>query len=163
MQIEDNKVVAFHYTLSESGHALESSQGKSPMVYLHGHNNMMPALEKEMIGKTVGDAFSVTLTPEQAYGVRKEGQEQKVPLKHLQGPAAKSKKWQAGMMATIHTEQGQHQVTVTKVGKFSATVDFNHPLAGKTLTFDVAIEDVRDATPDEQSHGHAHGPGGHHH
>jgi FKBP-type peptidyl-prolyl cis-trans isomerase SlyD len=63
----------------------------------------------------------------------------------------------------LHTKQGQVQVTVVKVGRFNIDVDRNHPLAGQTLTFDVEVTDVREATDDEISHGHAHGPGGAHH
>ncbi len=66
-------------------------------------------------------------------------------------------------MATVNTEQGKRQVTVVKVGRFMVTVDLNHPLAGKTLVFDIKVEDVREATEEEIQHGHAHGVGGHHH
>jgi FKBP-type peptidyl-prolyl cis-trans isomerase SlyD len=67
------------------------------------------------------------------------------------------------MIATVHTEKGQRQVSIVKVGKFMAKVDTNHPLAGQTLHFDIDVIDVRAATQEEISHGHAHGAGGHHH
>jgi FKBP-type peptidyl-prolyl cis-trans isomerase SlyD len=66
-------------------------------------------------------------------------------------------------LRSIQTERGQKQATVKKAGKFNVDVDTNHPFAGKTLKFDVKVVDVREASSDEISHGHAHGVGGHHH
>lgn len=160
MQIADDKVVQFHYVLKDDqGQQLESSQGRDPLAYLHGHDNMMPGLENAMAGKAKGDSFSVTLAPADAYGERQDGLTQRVPVKHLQG----AKKWAPGMVAVVNTDKGQRQVTIVKVGRFMADVDLNHPLAGQTLTFEVEIVDVRDASDDEIAHGHAHGVGGHHH
>lgn len=161
MKIENKKVVQFHYTLkNKNGEVLESNLETEPNAYLHGYENIMPALEKALEGKQKGDQVSVTLAPEQAYGMRKEGVEQRIPIKHLQG----AKKWKPGMVAVVQTKSGQrHPVTIVKVGKFSATVDPNHPFAGLTLTYDISIKSVRDATEEEITHGHAHGVGGHHH
>ncbi len=160
MSISKDPVVQFYYTLKdEAGQTLASTVGADPVAYLHGHNNMMPGVEKALEGREEGEEFSVTLPPEETYGLRRENSEQRVPTKHLMG----AKKWKPGMMAVVQTEQGQRQVTVVKVGKFMVTVDTNHPMAGKTLTFDLIIADVRDATPEEIAHGHAHGIGGHHH
>ncbi|MFG1490128.1 peptidylprolyl isomerase [Oceanospirillum sp. HFRX-1_2] len=160
MSISKDKVVQFYYTLKdEAGQTLESNVGADPVAYLHGHKNMMPGVEKALEGRDAGEEFSVTLPPEETYGLRRDDSEQRVPTKHLMG----AKKWKPGMMAVVQTEQGQRQVTVVKVGKFMVTVDTNHPMAGKTLTFDLIIADVRDATPEEVAHGHAHGIGGHHH
>jgi FKBP-type peptidyl-prolyl cis-trans isomerase SlyD len=160
MKIEKNTVVQFTYTLQDdAGDQLESSESGQPVAYLHGHNNMLEGLEEALQGKSAGDQFNVTLSPAQAYGERREGSEQRVPIKHLQG----AKKWRSGMIANVQTEQGARQVTVVKAGKFMVTVDTNHPFAGKTLTFDVEVLSVREATADEQAHGHAHGVGGHQH
>lgn len=160
MIIADKTVVQFHYTLkSEDGSEIESSQGNDPLAYLHGYKNMLVGVENALTGKSAGDKFSVTLQPEDAYGERNEDAIQRVPVKHLQG----AKKWKAGMTAVIETEQGQRQVTVIKTGKFMVTVDVNPPLAGKVLTFDLDVVDVRAATDEEIEHGHAHGVGGHHH
>ena len=160
MQIEDKKVVQFHYSLSDDqGNAVESSREGEPMAYLHGSRSIIPGLEKAMVGKSEGDTFNATIPPEEAYGIRQEGSQQRVPIKHLQG----GKKWKPGMMAHVKTDQGMRQVSIVKVGKFMADVDTNHPLAGKTLTFEVEVVAVREATSEEISHGHAHGVGGHHH
>lgn len=164
MKITDKTVVQFHYVLkSEAGEDLESSQGSDPLAYLHGANNTLVGLEKALTDKKAGDKFSVTLQPEEAYGERKEDMLQRVPVKHLQGLPSKNAKWKKGMIAVVQTDQGQRQVTVIKAGKFMITVDLNPPLAGKVLTFDIDVVDVREATDDEVEHGHAHGVGGHQH
>ncbi|MBB1487412.1 FKBP-type peptidyl-prolyl cis-trans isomerase [Oceanospirillum sediminis] len=161
MQITDNTVVQFFYTLKdEEGQVLESNIGENPVAYLHGHKNMMPGVEKALADRQSGESFTVTLPPESTYGARVEGREQRIPVKHLMGT---NKKWKPGMIAMVQTDQGQRQVTILKMGKFMVTVDTNHPWAGKTLTFDIEVGDVREATAEELSHGHAHGVGGHHH
>jgi FKBP-type peptidyl-prolyl cis-trans isomerase SlyD len=101
----------------------------------------------------------VTLEPEDAYGLRSPERLQKVPVKHLVFKG----KLRPGMTVQLNTSEGRRPVTVTKVGRHSAEIDTNHPLAGKTLHFAIDILDVRQATADEISHGHAHGPGGHQH
>lgn len=164
MKITDKTVVQFHYVLKdEAGQELESSHGNDPLAYLHGANNTLVGLEKALTDKEAGDKFSVTLQPEDAYGERQEDMVQRVPVKHLEGLPSKNAKWKAGMIGVVHTEQGQRQVTVLKAGKFMVTVDINPPLAGKVLTFDIEVVDVRAATDEEVEHGHAHGVGGHHH
>lgn len=160
MQISKDKVATFHYSLTEQGGPFaEDSRGDHPVAYLHGHDNILPALEAALEGKQAGDAVTVTLPPEQAYGVRQADQQQRIAIKHLKYAG----RLKAGDIAWLETEQGPRQVTIIKPGKFMADVDTNHPLAGKTLTFAVEITAVRDATAEEIAHGHAHGDGGHHH
>jgi FKBP-type peptidyl-prolyl cis-trans isomerase SlyD len=112
-----------------------------------------------MEGKTSGDVFSAAVPPEDAYGLRNPENTQRVPVKHL----VYKGRLRAGEVAQLNTREGLRPVTVTKVGRHSAEVDTNHPLAGQTLTFDIEIVEVRAASPEELDHGHAHGPGGHHH
>jgi len=163
MKITDKTVVQFHYTLKdEAGEQLESSIASDPLAYLHGQKNMLVGVENALTGKETGDKFSITLQPEDAYGVYQEGAVQRIPAKHLQDGAGTTK-WKPGMVAVVQTEQGQRQVTVIKSGKFMVTVDMNSPLAGKILTFDIEVVDVRAATDEEVEHGHAHGVGGHQH
>lgn len=160
MKIGSDKVVTFYYSLSdEQGETLESVREGDPKAYLHGHKNMMPALEQEFLGREAGDTFVATLTPEQAYGVRKELEVVRVPIKHLLTKG----KLKPGMIVNINSHNGAQQATVVKVGKFNVDVDGNHPFAGKTLTFDIEIKEVREATGEELAHGHSHGAGGHHH
>jgi FKBP-type peptidyl-prolyl cis-trans isomerase SlyD len=160
MIAEKDKVVTFHYTLKNvNGEQMESSREQDPMTYLHGANNIIPGLEKAMEGHAVGDQFSVTVEPEEAYGVRNESNIQRVPLKRLKGIG----KVQVGQVLNLQTDKGQVQVTVLKVGRFNVDVDGNHPLAGEQLTFEVEITELRDASEEELTHRHVHGPGGHQH
>ncbi len=159
MRIEKNKVVSFHYKLSEGGTELEYSREGDPMMFLYGHGGLISGLEDAMEGRRNGDNFCVTVPPEKAYGHRSPEAVQRIPVKHF----GTKKKLKRGDVAALQTSQGPLDVTIIKVGKFMADVDANHPLAGRTLTFDIDIVDVRDATEEEISHGHAHGPGGHQH
>jgi FKBP-type peptidyl-prolyl cis-trans isomerase SlyD len=159
IKIDTDKVVTFHYRMRDAeGSFAESSDGKSPIVYMHGHGNIVPGLETELAGKTKGDKLSVTVPPEQAYGPRQENAVQRVPIKHL----ASRGRLVAGQRVAVNTEHGMRQALVLKVGHFNVDLDWNHPLAGKTLMFDIDVVDVRDATAEEIAHGHAHGPGGAH-
>jgi FKBP-type peptidyl-prolyl cis-trans isomerase SlyD len=160
MTIGDDSVVSFHYKLrDDTGAFNESSEEGSPVVYVHGHNNIVPGLEKELAGKKSGDKLTATVTPEEGYGPRNENAVQRVPLKHLatRGPIS------VGQMVVVNTRDGGRQARVLKVGHFNVDLDLNHPLAGRTLTFDIEILDVRAATEQELAHGHAHGPHGHDH
>jgi FKBP-type peptidyl-prolyl cis-trans isomerase SlyD len=160
MTIGDDSVVSFHYTLrDDAGSITESSAGASPVVYMHGRNNIVPGLETQIAGKTAGDKFTAIVAPEQGYGLRNESAVQRVPVKHLatKGP------YEVGQMVVVNTREGGRQARVMKVGHFNVDLDLNHPLAGKTLTFEIEIVEVRAATDEERSHGHAHGPDGHGH
>lgn len=160
MQIERDKVASFHYRLSdEQGNELENSHNGDSVAFIQGHRNIIRGLEEAMEGRKASDSFSVTISPERAYGNRREGSQQRVPIKHLLDKG----KIKAGQVVSIQTEQGARQGTVIKVGKFNVDIDTNHPFAGKTLSFEVEVLDVRDASPEELSHGHAHGVGGHQH
>jgi FKBP-type peptidyl-prolyl cis-trans isomerase SlyD len=160
MQIVKDTVVSFDYTLTDQdGKVLDTSEGAQPLSYLHGAGGIIPGLESQMEGKQTGDAFRATVPPEQAYGVRKDELVGAVQRKAFGG----IKEIKPGMQFQANTEAGPRVVTVTKVEGEEITIDANHELAGKTLTFDVKVTDVRPATEDEKAHGHAHGPGGHHH
>ncbi|MDA7745922.1 peptidylprolyl isomerase [Psychromonas sp.] len=159
MQIAKNSVVEFHYRVSEGDMLLEDSTGNDPLIYLHGAGGLFETMELAFVDKKVGDKFEVTLTPEQSYGERREAAIQRIPLKHLQG-LPKGQKWTAGMSAVVESNQGRNEVTLIKVGRFNADCDLNHPFAGKTLTFNIEVVSVREATADELSHGHAHAKGG---
>lgn len=157
MDIEGKKVVSFHYILrNDDGEELESSREKQPMSYLHGAGNIIPGLEKALDGKTVGDELSVTVEPAEAYGERNEAKVMRIPSKRF----GDTRRLKPGQLVSLQTSNGAVQATVVKVGRFNVDVDANHPLAGQTLTFDIEITEVRDATQEELDHGHVHGPGG---
>ncbi|MBB1088163.1 peptidylprolyl isomerase [Lysobacter sp. SG-8] len=159
MEIADRRVASFHYTLTnDDGEVIDSSSGKAPLSYLHGAGNIVAGLEKALLGKKSGDTLKVDVAPEEGYGIRHDGLVQQVPLEAFQGV----EQVQPGMQFQAQTGQGPVLVTVTEVGAENVTVDGNHPLAGQTLHFDVEVTDVREATDDEQQHGHAHGAGGAH-
>lgn len=163
MVIEQDKVVSFHYRMSEAGgEVVEDSYGHPPVVYLHGHQNMLPGLEEALAGHREGDTFSITLPPEQAYGLPRDGMVQRISFKQLADGGRKTS-YKPGMIVRVKTDLGPQEVTVVKVGLKSLDVDTNHPMAGKTVTFAVEVIEVRDATAEERSHGHAHGAGGHQH
>ncbi len=164
MQISADKVVSFHYRLSETGgEQLETSYDADPTLYLHGHNNLLPVLEAALDGKAKGDKVTVSVTPEQGYGERKEGAVQRIPIKHLLDHEKIKNKLKPGVKVSVNTQHGPWEAIVLKVGKFNVDIDSNHPLAGKSLEFELEVVDVRDASAEELAHGHAHGAGGHHH
>lgn len=156
MKIEENRVVRFHYTVSEPGQpALESSRDRDPMAILVGHGNIIPGLEKAMQGREAGENFEVTVEPADAYGERRDGMIQRVPRKHF-----RDAKLAAGHQVVLQTNMGPRAVTVSKIGMSVVDVDLNHPMAGKTLQFAVEIVEVREASEEERQHGHVHGDGG---
>ncbi|MDX1799790.1 MAG: peptidylprolyl isomerase [Marinobacter sp.] len=161
MTIDSGKVVTLQYALydTDSDTLVESSDDANPLAYLHGYNNIISGLEKALTGKTTGDEVSVTLAPAEAYGERQEDALQRLPIKHLRHAG----KLRPGMRVTLNTKEGERIVTVAKVGLKTVDVDTNHPLAGKTLRFELSVMDVRDASDEEKAHRHVHGAGGHHH
>lgn len=165
MKIQKDCVVNFHYRLSdESGAELENSYAGEPVAYLHGKRGIVRGLEDAMADHQKGDTFTAEVPAAMAYGSRREDAVQRVPIKHLLTAKKSSKaKLKPGMQVQINTSEGPRDVTVVKVGKFNVDVDSNHPLAGKDLNFAIEITDVREASSEELAHGHAHGPGGHHH
>jgi FKBP-type peptidyl-prolyl cis-trans isomerase SlyD len=163
MLIERDKVVTFHYRLrGAGGEVLEDTYGTEPMIYLHGHRGVLKGLEDALAGKQPGDHLVVTLTPDQAYGQRDEEARQRISKSHVAGASGKKINYRPGMVVHVNTRDGLRPVTVLKVGLTTLDVDINHPLAGETLTFDLEIVDVREASEEELAHGHVHRGGEHH-
>ena len=160
MQITKHKVVSINYTLTDhTDTVLDSSANGDPLVYIHGVGQLIPGLESALAGKAAGDALKVTIAPQDAYGARNEALKQTVPRDRFEPDAD----IHVGMRFHSANDDGEEVVVVTHVDDQNVTVDANHPLAGIALTFDVEVVAVRDATAEELSHGHVHGPGGHHH
>jgi FKBP-type peptidyl-prolyl cis-trans isomerase SlyD len=160
MQIAADAVVTIHYTLKDdSGAVLDSSAGGEPLAYIQGHGNLVPGLEKALEGKEGGATLAVTLEPREGYGSRDAALVRRVPKRSLQGSGEIRK----GMQFQAKTEEGMRLFTVTGVAGDMVTLDGNHPLADRTLHFDVEVVSVRAATQEELEHGHVHGAGGHHH
>ena len=154
--VEKDAVASVHYTgtLPASGEVFDTSEGRDPLTFLVGHQQMIPGFEEELMGAEKGERRTFTLEPERAYGEKIAEAVQQIP---------------AEMFGDITPEPGM--TLMSDVGPFNVvsvdgdtvTVDFNHKLAGETLQFSVEVVDVRPATEEEIAHGHAHGPGGHHH
>jgi FKBP-type peptidyl-prolyl cis-trans isomerase SlyD len=160
MQIENQKVVLIHYTLTnEEGQVLDSSSGQEPLAYLHGQGNIIPGLENALTGLKKGDTLKVTVPPAEGYGERDDTMVQAVPKSAFQGVDEIT----PGMQFQAQSPEGVQLVTVVAVNGDDVMLDGNHPMAGITLIFDVEVTDVRDASAEELAHGHVHGPGGHHH
>ena len=160
MNITKDSVVTIHYTLKDDQNKIiDASNGKEPLVYLHGSGMMIPTLEEALEGRVRGDQFKITIPPEKAYGLRDEDRIEKMPVSEFvdEGPL------EIGMQFQVDTDEGPLVLTIKEMNDTEITVDANHPLAGLTLNFDVEVSDVRLATPEELSHGHVHGHGGHHH
>ena len=160
MKIENNSVVRFHYTVAEAGDAeVENSRVGEPVAILIGHKNIIPGVENALIGHEAGDNFEVMVSPEEGYGLRRDGMTQRLSKKVF----PKNAILQPGAQIVLKTDHGPRMVTVQKVGMTVVDVDLNHPLAGKTLNFAIEIIDVREGNAEEIAHGHVHGDGGHAH
>lgn len=156
MPIAYNDVVTIYYTLKDDADkVIDSSSGGEPLAYLHGHGNIIPGLERELAGKSVGDRLTVRVPAAEGYGEYDRALVQKVPRRALKGIA--------NLRVGLRLQAGHQAVTVTHIAGDMVTLDGNHPLAGQNLNFDVEIAGVRPATEEELAHGHVHGGGGHHH
>lgn len=155
--ITKDTAVLFNYTLKdEEGNVIDQSPEGQPLAYLHGHANIIPGLEAQLEGKSAGERVHAVVAPADGYGEYHEQAVQEIPRDNFQGV----EDIQPGMQFQSQSGDQVMLVTVKDVTDDMVTVDANHPLAGKTLTFDVEIVEVRAATEDELSHGHVHGAGG---
>ena len=161
MAVEANKVISFNYTLKDDqGAVIDSTLNKDPLSFISGSNQILPKLEEALNGMLIGGKKNVKLNATDAYGEYDEKAIQKVNKNQFPSEA----KLEVGMSYLANSPDGkQMPFTITEIKEEGITVDFNHPLAGKALDFDVELVDKRDATPEEIQHGHVHGPGGHHH
>ena len=152
--VGNNTVVSVNYTLTnDAGEVLDRSEDSKPMSYLHGAGNIIPGLEKAMVGKSPGDTFQVRVEPAEAYGdVNPEGIKI-IEKKAFQGVDT----IEPGMTFEAQAPDGKSQrIVVKKVEGDNVTIDVNHPLAGVPLNFDIEVVGVREPTEEERTHGHAH-------
>jgi FKBP-type peptidyl-prolyl cis-trans isomerase SlyD len=158
--VEQDSVTTVHYTGTyPDGEVFDSSEDSPPLAFLVGHGNMIAGFEQELMGATVGERREFTLTPDLAYGERDEDAIQQME----KGQFPPEMELEVGMVLAAHSDQGPIQLRISSIDGDLVTVDFNHQMAGKTLCFSVEVVEIRAATADEITHGHAHGPGGHHH
>ena len=160
MKINDNAVVTVDFEMkNQDGKLIDSTNEGGPMVYLHGHGNIMPELEKALADLEAGAEFSVELAPEDAFGEKSEDKVFTVSRSDFEAPELK-----VGMQFQTADKNNQPVIaTIIDLKDDNVIIDENHPLAGMTLTFKGNIKEVREATQEEISHGHIHAQGGHDH
>jgi FKBP-type peptidyl-prolyl cis-trans isomerase SlyD len=158
-KVDDGVVVSMEYKLTVDGEVLDSSDEAGPLQFLAGYGNIIPGLEKEMIGMKIGDSKEVTVQPEDGYGEFDEEALMEVPRSEF--PA--DLKIEEGAELHITDEEGEHRPAyVTSFDDKTVKLDFNHPLAGAVLNFYVKVVGLREPNSEELDHGHVH-EGGHHH
>ena len=152
--IGDNLVVSMHYKLSDGdGNVLDSSEGSAPLAYLHGARNIIPGLEKALVGKVQGDSLQVKVEPAEGYGEVVPELIQTIQKSDFEDAGSV----EVGMAFQAEGPDGSVQrIVVKEVDGDKVTVDANHPLAGAVLHFDIEIVGVREATEEEIAHGHPH-------
>ena len=162
MTIVKNAIATLHYTLKDDeGEILAEADENNPFMYMHGVGGMIPGLEKALENRISGDNVVVSVPPAEAYGDRNPDLTQDVPREMFS--EVDDEEMVVGAQFQAQTDQGVEIITVAAIEGDVIKIDGNHPMAGETLHFDVTILDVRDATEEEVSHGHPHGPGGHQH
>src|SRR4051794_4020659 len=155
-KITDGLVVSLNYVLTVDGETLAQTDADDPMEYLHGAEEILPGLERALDGKQVGDKFSVTLQPEDAYGEYDDEDVEEIDRADIPNV----EELEVGMVVEVEDEDGYaYMAQVREIGEKIVTLDFNPPLAGKTLTYDVEVVAIREATAEELEHGHSHGDG----
>lgn len=156
--IRDDVVVSLHYTLRNAkGDVLDKSDANEPLIYLHGHENIVPGLEDALAGKKVGDKVKAVVSPEDGYG-EKTGEVERVPRD------AMPEDIEVGMDLLAEDEEGEVMpFWVVAIEGDEVVVTPDHPLAGVELHFDCEVVSVRTGTKEELEHGHPHGPDGHGH
>ena len=154
MQVEKNKVVEIDYTLkNDTEKVIDSSEGRDPLAYIQGIGNLIPGVENALEGKSSGERVEITVPPETGYGVRDDS----LMLTIERSKFDEVDDLKEGQRFRMETPDGPMVFTVLKVDEAEVLVDGNHPLAGMTLSFDITIQSVRDATAEELEHGHVHG------
>ena len=163
MTIEKNHVVAVHYTLNAlegdgEKSFIEKTEAENPFTFLYGVGMMLPRFEEELQGLTAGDRKSFTITAAEGYGEKEESATTQLPAEMFEESGMPP----VGAILPLQDPEGNHlNAIVLEVTPEAVTVDLNHPMAGKTLHFDIEVVATRPATEEELAHGHAHGVDGH--
>lgn len=152
-KVADDLVVSIEYTLTVDGEVIDSSEDEGPLDYLHGHSNIIPGLEKELTGMQVGESKKVKVLPAEGYGELDEDSILEVPLDEFPEDVP----LEPGIELEITDDEGDMMFAeIIEIGDDTVTLDTNHPLAGKTLHFDISIVGLRAASAEEIDHGHVH-------
>lgn len=158
--VQNGVVVSMEYTLKIDGEVIDSSEGQAPLEFLAGHKNIISGLESEMIGMKVGESKDVVVAPADGYGEYDEDAYLDVPS----GQFPKDMKLEEGLELTVRDDSGQARYArIESIEGETVRLNFNHPLAGDELHFNVKVVNLREPTAEELDHGHVHQGGGHHH
>lgn len=172
MKIQKDKVIAVSYELEVEGKIADKASSEAPLEYIHGTGMLLPKFEAALDGKVAGDPFEFTLTPEEGYGVYNPKYLVSLPIEAFQidGKVHEELLVVGRTLPMLNSEGQVVSGTVAAVDEKSVTMDFNHPMAGKTLHFTGKVESVREATekelreglhgeylPPEEGCGHCHG------
>jgi len=157
--VQDGQVVAMEYTLKIDGEVADTSEGREPLAYLHGSGNIIPGLERELIGMQVGESKDVVVAAVDAYGEKDDSAFMDVPREQFPPEIPV----EIGTEIQVQNQSGQPMYArIDQVGEQTVKLNFNHPLAGKELHFAVKVVEIRQPTAEEEAHGHVHGPGHQH-
>jgi len=157
--VADDVVVSMAYTLTVDGEVLDEADEKDALQFLQGHRNIISGLESQLAGMKVGESKTVKVSPEGGYGLRDEESVDEIPLSE----SPQGVKPEVGMELEVKDEDGNEMYgRVLSIGEETARMDFNHPLAGKELNFEIKIVGLRTPTSEELTHGHVHAHGHHH-
>jgi len=153
LKVQDGHVVSMEYTLRVDGEVMDSSEGGDALKFVAGMGNIIPGLEKEMIGMGVGESKDVVVAPAEGYGEYNEEAFMDVPLEQF----PEDMPMQVGTEIHLQDSSGvSRYARINSVEEKSARLDLNHPLAGKELHFNVKVIGLRDATKEELEHRHVH-------
>jgi FKBP-type peptidyl-prolyl cis-trans isomerase SlyD len=149
--IKDGMIVSLAYTLTADGQEVERATADDPLEYLHGAENIVPGLERELAGKKIGDRFTITLEPEDAYGEYDDEDLDEIDRDEFPDEI------EVGMEMLLEDDDGNlYEATVKEISDDMVVLDFNPPLAGKTVTYEVEVVAMRPADEEELAHGHPH-------
>ena len=153
-KIAENQVVTLHYTLrNDAGEVIDTSEGEEPLAVIYGLGDLVPGLERALLGLSVGEHLDVVVSPEDGYGERLSPGGKTVPLDAF----PEGVNVEEGMCFDVEDDEGDVQTFwVSEVLGDKVVIDLDHPLAGETLHFSVDVISIRDATPEELDHGHVH-------
>lgn len=161
MALKVNQAVTIHYSVKDDkGNKIDSSEGNAPLSFISGMQQVIPGMENNIEGMLIGSKKTFTCPAEEAYGDYNENALQVVSKSEFPAEI----KLEVGLSYVMNDGQGrQIPFVISEVAEENVTLDFNHPLAGIPLTFDIELIDIREATKEELEHGHVHGAHGHHH
>jgi FKBP-type peptidyl-prolyl cis-trans isomerase SlyD len=165
MKIDKHTVASVTYTLEVDGELVEKTDQSNPLSFLVGVGMMIPGFEQQLLGKQAGDTYNITVPPQDGYGDTDPQAIVDLPkdVFKIDGELQEDMLVEGNIIPMQDQNGNPLQGVILEVGESTVKLDFNHMLAGKTLQFSGEVLEVRPATQEEISHGHVHGPGGHHH